>query len=296
MCKYGLWGRNLTVILALVGVVQTEAQVGLFVEHGGTSHLVRKIEGTTLMFEREGKWLKAERTAKTSLRALNEFLPFVVQLKNVQATSLSQEFTYSDRSSGQHGVELTFSAEIESPYLLEDVFLLLKFPSRTSILTAQRGVGTLLPGQTHKVSLRVPTGMKLGGQPFEVHLFSDGMELLHSGQPEAFREKQLDRIVARRSEGVRNREVQPLVGPDPLYPGAALGRPLRGEAVVRLRVTREGAARDVELVSSTAPEFGPPAIAAAKQWRFLPLVIDGVVQEKMVELPFSFDPPLESRK
>lgn len=279
-----------TGVAQLSAAVGASGQVGLFVEHGGAQHLVRRIDGATLMFERDGQWVRAERKDRASLRPLNEFLPFVVNLRKVQATSHSTGVRYGDGSVRALGVEVTFTAELESPYPLENVFVLLEIQTAEGPRTVHRGVGALSPGQSRPVLLHAPILQLLGGQPYVVHVFSDGMELLHSEQSEAFREAQLDRIVQRRIAGVQNSDVQALVGPDPVYPATLQGRRITGEAVVRLRVTRNGAAREVELLSATAPEFGAPAIAAAKAWRFLPAVRDGVPQEGIVELPFRFTP------
>lgn len=74
-----LFAFGCAVGVALLSVAPSFGQVGLFVEHGGASHLVRKVDGTTLMFEQGGQWVRAERKARASLRALPEFLPFVVR-------------------------------------------------------------------------------------------------------------------------------------------------------------------------------------------------------------------------
>jgi TonB family protein len=288
--------RLLLVTLALGAGARSNAQVGLFVEDAGKPQLVRKVEGTTLLFQRDGRWVKADRKARTALRQLAEFLPYVVTLDKVEATSHTAGIQYHDGSIGQLGVELTFSARLTSPYALENVFLLLEIEAPEGTRTVQRGIGDVVPGREYTIMVTVPTVRILGGRPYVIHLFSDGIELLHTQQPEGFRAAQLDRIVARRIDGVKEQAVRPLVGPDPLYPTALAKAGEVGEAVVRLRVTRRGAAQDVELVSATRPEFGPPALAAAREWRFLPAVKDGMPQESWVELPFRFEPPKPQRR
>lgn len=291
----GLGVAALTAMLCLIGAGPAAAQVGLFVEHDGVQRLVRKIDGATLMFERDGQWLRAGRRERISLRQLNEFLPFVVTVRDVRAVSEVASVRTADGSLSQFGVEVSVSGEIESAYPLENVFLVAEIETADGPRTVHRGIGRLQPGQKVAFVLRSPTIRVLGGHPYVLHLFSDGMELLHTEQAEAFREAQLDRVVARRIDRVRDSEVQPLVGPEPVYPASLKARRIEGEAVVRLKVTSRGAVRDAELVSASAPEFGPPALAAAKAWRFLPPVREGVPLAGWVEMPFKFTPPADAK-
>jgi len=292
---HGLGAAALVALLSVFSVRSAVAQVGLFVEHDAVHCLVRKIDGTTLMFEHDGQWLRAGRRDRISLRPLNEFLPYVVTLRDVKAVSEVTDVRYNDGSFGRLGTEVSISTEIESAYLLENVFLVVEIETADGPRTVHRGIGRLQPGQKVACLVRTPTIRMLGGHRYVLHLFSDGMELLHTEQPVAFREAQLDRIVARRIARASDSEIQPLVGPEPVYPASLKTRRTEGEAVVRLKVTPRGAVREAELVSATMPEFGPPALAAAKEWRFLPSVRDGVPLAGLVEMPFKFTPPVDAK-
>jgi len=54
---------------------------------------------------------------------------------------------------------------------------------------------------------------------------------------------------------------------------------------------RRGAVLDPSVVTATAPEFGEAALAAIRQWRFLPKVKAGRPLETRATMPFDFCPP-----
>ena len=65
-------------------------------------------------------------------------------------------------------------------------------------------------------------------------------------------------------------EPVPIVRIQPNYPDDALDAGRDGSVDLEFTIAANGAVRDVVVVSSTAPEFEAPAVAALLRWRFLP--------------------------
>lgn len=275
-----------------VGAGILPAQIALMAEHGGSMQLVRKVQGNTCYVEQGGKLVAVSRRAKTGVVGVREYLPFFVSVRDMKAELEMQEIQFAHGESTTLGRHFRFVMRVESDYLLENVYLLLDI---TDAYARRRifyhGIGTLEPRISRLVVANVPHPILSAEGHYRLHLFSDGGELLHSGQAEDYREAQLVKIVMHRREGVRDAEAQPLIGPEPEYPEGLLSRGMRGEAVVRMKINRSGAVVDPTISEATVPEFGAPALAAARQWRFLPRMMNGVPVETEVEMPFRFDPP-----
>jgi protein TonB len=62
----------------------------------------------------------------------------------------------------------------------------------------------------------------------------------------------------------------PLVRIQPDYPTDALAARREGFVGLQFTISANGTTRDVVVVSSSAPEFEAPAVAALLRWRFLP--------------------------
>ncbi len=289
------WGRPLVAAMMLSGLATAaRAQQVLCVEHKGKIAVVRAVRDGIPQIEVEGKRIKASRGAKAGLLDAKEFLPFFVSVRNVQARSTYLTL-HSNGGSGDINNQFEFHATFESPFQLKDVFFVLELQLEAGKYIFYYEVGQLEPRVPRPVQVYVPVSFKLGEGHFQLHLFSEGGELLHSEQPPLFRDQVLDRMVSRRLEGVTDAPLRPFIGPAPEYPRAFFKSKIQGEAVVRFRVTRTGLVLSAEVASATAPEFGEAALAAVRLWRFLPPVKAGVAVESKAELPFKFTPPAEAK-
>jgi len=124
-----------------------------------------------------------------------------------------------------------------------------------------------MPHQPVHAAIIAPITLDLGEGRCTLHIFSQGYEVLHSEMPFGFRESALDRMVAARIHGVRNQGVKPFVGPSPECTPAQ--QKAGGNALVDFRIAprkRPGP----KIVSATDPALGTSALAAIRQWRFLP--------------------------
>lgn len=286
------WERSLVAAVMLCGLATAgRAQQVLCVEHKGKVALVRAVRDGRPLIDVDGKRTAASRGAKAGLVEAKEFLPFFVSVRNMSARS-----TYLTlNGSGDINNQFEFHATFESPFYLKDVFFVLELQLEAGKYIFYYEVGELEPRVPKPVQVYVPVSFKLGEGRFQLHLFSEGGELLHSEQPPLFRDQALDRMVRRRLEGVADAPLRPFVGPAPEYPRALYKSKVQGEAVVRFRVTRTGVVLSAEVASATAPEFGESALAAVRLWRFLPPVKAGVATEGKAELPFKFTPPAEAK-
>lgn len=66
-----------------------------------------------------------------------------------------------------------------------------------------------------------------------------------------------------------------VVGYAPMYPEGALYAGVSGEATIVFVVDERGVPTNLQVESSTAPEFSSAAIAALEKWRFRPSSLDG---------------------
>ena len=68
---------------------------------------------------------------------------------------------------------------------------------------------------------------------------------------------------------------RPIVGQLPTYPRTAERLGLEGHVVVEYTVSRTGEARDVVVVEASQELFEGAALAAAREFRFVPRIVDG---------------------
>jgi TonB family protein len=77
----------------------------------------------------------------------------------------------------------------------------------------------------------------------------------------------------------------------PNYPRDLRQEGIQGVATVDMLVDSTGRVVTTELVSSTLPEFGDLALAAAKDWTFIPASAKGQAITTRVRVPFVFAMP-----
>ncbi|HEY4988778.1 MAG TPA: energy transducer TonB, partial [Opitutaceae bacterium] len=81
------------------------------------------------------------------------------------------------------------------------------------------------------------------------------------------------------------------LGTAPLYPAALKKSGLKGQAVISVRIDSKGSVDDPVIKSASDPAFGAAALAAIREWRYLPRVKDGNPVETKADVPFVFSPP-----
>ena len=77
---------------------------------------------------------------------------------------------------------------------------------------------------------------------------------------------------------------------NPMYPTEALSQKLQGPVVLQLSVGRDGTVQDLKLVRGYFV-LGKAAIAAVKQWRFKPYIVNGRAMETQTVITINFSYP-----
>jgi TonB family protein len=267
------------------------AQNLLYVEHGDKPLLVRSARGTRPYVEVDGKLVAASGT-RFALKKVEEYLPVFIAVRDIEARTTYMAVA---GSADRLNHEFHFRARFETPYWLADVFIVLDLDTELGgkqLFLYE--VGQLKPHDPKLVSVSVPLAYALGSGHFQLHIYTGGAEVLHSGIPFSEQTAVLDRMVAKRIASVHDAALRPFVGPAPEYPASLLKAKVEGQAVVSFRIGTNGRLLDPVVKSASDPAFGEAALAAVRLWRFLPTVKDGHPVETKAEMPFVFTPPHQS--
>jgi len=282
--------RALDVLLLIPFVaVHLAAQNVLMANHDGKAAWVRTARGLKPWAEVDGK-LQEITTSGYVLKAVPEFFPVFVSVNNIEVKSSALQMS----NGGTMNNTFEFYATFVSSYRLKDVFLVLYLETETgnkSIFMSE--VGELAPNEERSVSAGVPLDSEMGSGKYQLHIFSEGFEVLQSLIPFDKREQALDRMVAARVKGVHAAAPKFFIGPKPVYPRAL--KKEKGQAMVAVHIGANGAVTDPVVTSATDPAFGDSAVTAVRMWRFLPAVKDDIPVSMNVVIPFIFDPPMPSK-
>ena len=283
--------RRMAFITAILGGLLAgplAAQNVLLTEHDGKFCPVVRARLHAPYVLADGKEVP-EMGQRYALQKVEEYLPLFVAVRNLE---VKMHWLNVEGSSINN--EFLFRAQFETPYNLDNVFIVLELntDSAGKVLFLQE-VGRLEARTPKWIDVGVPLSGNMGQGKFHLHLFSDGRELLHSNIPAPERDAVVDRMTFKRIAGVQEAGPKPFIGPTPEYPPALLKLKTKGEAVVALRVGSNGQVYDPTIKSATETAFGESALEAVRLWRFLPKVKAGHPVESKVELPFDFSPPAE---
>ncbi|HTQ32381.1 MAG TPA: energy transducer TonB [Opitutaceae bacterium] len=285
---------NKSGFLLFIGMAAAlHGQVALYVQDGQSMALVQDARNTTLTYtapliEKAGKLVEAS-TRRYALMPLSEYEPIFISVRDFKVSNYQITIVNEPREMNH---EFMFSAEFESSYPLDHVFMALELITKKGDkMIYLREIGSLARHEPKVVSTDLPVDASLGLQRYNFHLFVKGREVLCSLMPPEVREKILDQMVARRIEGAADGPPQLFVDPAPAYPESLLAARVTGDAVVRIHIDTHGRVQNPEVVKASDPAFGAAALEAVKLWRFLPMIRHGQPAEIAAEMPFSFAPP-----
>jgi len=277
-----------TLLCCTTPVAPLAAQQLLYTEYAGQMHLVRRARDTRPCVEVEGKLVTAPGD-RYALRKIDEYLPVFISVQDLNVRTTHLEIVGSPT---QLNHEFHFKARFETPYRLDDVFMVLDLDTESAGKTLFLcEIGQLTPREPKPVALTIPLAYALGSGHFHIHLFVGGPEALHSAIPFAEREAALDRMVAKRIQAAGDAEPKLFIGPTPEYPSSLRKAKAKGQTVVSVRIGTNGRTLEPVVKSASDPAFGEAALAAVRLWRFLPKVKDGRPVETKAEIPFDFAPP-----
>jgi TonB family protein len=279
----------LAALAALAG--RLAAQNVLFTEYDGKFLPVVRARGTQPFVEVAGKQVAAY-GHRFALQKTEEYLRFFVAVRNVEVKT-----TYLDASGSEMNHDFHFRAWLETPYWLDDVFVVLELDTeRAGKVLFLHEVGRLEAREPKQLSLLVPMTTAMGTGRYQFHLFAGGAEVLHSNIDPMYREEVVDRMTAKRIASVKDADPKPYFGPGPEYPAAFRKTKTKGAAVISLRIGANGRVYDPAVKSATDPAFGETALVAVRMWRFFPRVKNGRPVESSVDFPFDFTPPEKPAK
>ena len=281
-CRAGLCGLGLLLALA----APLGAQNLLLTEYKGKwLPVVNAHEGRPFVAVDGSQVLAAGR--HFALKKVDEYLPVFVSVRSLEVGT-----HYLNLNGSELNHDFNMSARLESPYWVDDVFIVLELDTESAgkVLFLQQ-VGNLEPRKAKRISVSVPLQSGLGSGHYQMHLFSQGMEVLHSNINPLHREAVLDRMTRKRIESVKQAAPKLFTGPQPEYPAALLKAKTSGRAVISVRIGANGRLYDEAVKSATDPAFGEAALEAVRMWRFLPQVKDGRPVETFADVPIEFTPP-----
>ncbi len=284
-----LISASVVALLAVSSPLAAQSRLYVLEPSDGQFHRVLRIREDRPFIMEKGS-LSPAAGARYALKGVDEFLPCFVAVNHRKVEFTGWNFMGRDPNLAANR-QVHFSAEFETPFSLEDVFLVLEleFTDGGGGIVA-REVGRLGP----RAPLEFTADINVEGGPAlrhcTVHLFARGSEVFTSEQTEAFREEMMGRMIKSRLASVRQAGPSLLFGPAPGYPEALRKTGVKGRAVVAVRITPTGGVADPAVESASDPAFGEAALSAVRGWRFVPCVKDGRAVEARVSIPFAFDP------
>ena len=277
--------------LLMLTVAPLAAQNILITEHKGKARPVIRANDSRAIVEFEGKQVVAD-GHRFALHKVEEYSPFFISVRDME---VSTHYLELNGSAINH--EFWLRTWLETPYWLKDVFMALELDTDSAgKLIFLYEVGNLEPRKAKLMSLVVPLSSKLGEGKYQVHLFSQGMEVLHSQLDPMHREAVLDRMTKTRIASVKDAAPKLFVGPQPEYPKRLLKAKTSGQVIVSVRIGANGRVYDPVVKCASAPAFGESALTAVRLWRFLPQVKNGRPVETLADVPMDFTPPEDSAK
>lgn len=279
--------RILSIMMILgAGMPPLAAQNILFTDRDGKFLAVREARGNRPLVEVNGKMVLAD-GKRFALQKTEDYLPVFISVRELDVKT-----HYVNMEGAAINHDFIFRARLETPYQLDDVFIVLELDTETAgkVLYLQE-VGKMEARHSRLITATVRMPAALGDGRYYFHLFSGGREVLHSEIPPLQREVVVDRMTARRIAGVKDAAPALFVGPTPEYPSTLLKSRAVGQAIISARIGANGRVMNPAIKSATDPAFGQSALAAVRLWRFLPQVKAGRPVETEADIPFDFAPP-----
>ncbi len=265
------------------------AQNRLYVEGSdGNFHAVVKVTGGQPYVLENGRATPVDGD-RFALKKVDEYLPLFIKVTDQAQSSSSQQLAATD---DYHNNELRYRAKFEAVDALEDVFLALELEITNvgkRIFVSE--IGRLEARTPKLVEVVAPLGHYLGANGVTLHVFASGGEVLQSEMPASYREAQLDHLVANRVANLKTGAPQPLFGAMPAYPESLRSSGLKGSVVVTMTIDAAGKVVDPVVTRASEPPFGDEALAAVRDWRFVPRVMNGRAVDTRVSIPIEFDAP-----
>jgi TonB family protein len=249
--------------------------------------MVREIRFHQPLIEKAGKLATASTDQFTFLRA-TLYRPGLVTLSDFRVNTSHLESS----SGGRFNYELHIYGHAKSDTPFKKCFMVLEITAWKSSGVAFAEMPDLAAGENVELNLTFPLVDQLEGEgSYRLHLFADGIELLHSKLSAAYLAKQKNKteeLLAGKTQ-----DWPPILAHkiNPTYPESLKRSKVPGTARVRIHITKNGEVDSPELVSASAPAFGEAALAAVVKWKFDPALKARTFVDAKIEVPIVFSPP-----
>jgi TonB family protein len=253
-------------------------------------HVVRGFSIGLPVFEKDGKMVNGTGTRGFSLGKAAAYGKGFVTISGftVTCTPNTDQTIYAGEINGH----------LQSEVTLKRCFFVLEIKSGLSKGLYATELDEMTAGKSVLLHLIVKLLENLPEGQYEIHIFSDGLEMLNSRMsPDYVAEqtKKTDELIAKSHDHPvsMSRTVAPVL---PVYPAALVAQGLTGMAKVSCTINEKGDVTDVKVVGADNPLFGEALATAARQWKFDPAVKAGQFVESTAVIPFTFKPSAPAPK
>jgi len=282
--------RLLSVALFAVPLV-ARAQNILVVREGNADQVVRAVNYNQPMVEVDGKFRQASGTQFALRKAAAYRRGFV------KVPDFLVRITHTDSLGSDFGYGIDILGHVQSDTALKRCFIVLEITSGKDRGLIYNELPDLPADETREVRVVAHLQEPLDPGRYTIHVFSDGLELLNSKMPQGYimqQTKKTDELMLMKAPDRNVTLSREKAAIDPVYPAALASQGLVGSAKVKCRISAQGDVMSAEVVEASHPLFGEAAVAAVRQWKFAPAIIDHHYVEATVIVPVDFPAPAGS--
>ena len=264
------------------------AQNLLVVQEGNSTAVVRAIGANGPMIEIDGK-LRNASGSTYGFRKAKAYRKGMITITNFAVT-----ISHTDNLGVDYGYGLDAVGHLESSVSLQRCFIVLEITSGKDKGVFYNELPDLPAGEIRELRIVARLRDQVEAGTYQIHIFSDGLELLNSKMPASYlmqESRRTDALILQNTPDhtvALNREKAVVA---PVYPAALVAQGLAGSAQVRCTINVRGEVVSAEVAQATQPLFGEAAVAAVRQWKFEPAVKDHHYVEATVIVPVNFAPP-----
>lgn len=273
-----------TLALAPAALAQN---VFLAVEEGSSPRMVKRVSFNRPQVEVDGK-LQGTTAPRYALTKATLYRPGLVTITSFRVVVSHVEFT---SGGGGFNYEIHLYGHLNSDTALQSCFIVLELNSWNDAGCVFAELPDLSAGKTVDLDQVFQLPTKLDEGKYRVHLFANGIEVLHSKMPTAYlaaQKKKTEYLLSGKGQ-----DYAPILAQSttPAYPASLKAERVPGSARVRCHIKANGEVESVELVSATNAAFGEAALAAVPRWKFDPALKARHFVDAIVEIPVEFKPP-----
>ena len=282
---------HLLVFSVLAITPRAFAQNAFVVDEDGRPRLVQEIRNGHPEIDVDGKLQQASGQRFGLIKA-PVYLPGFVALPKFNVNTRHLEMI---GSAARLNYEMEIHGIVKSDVSLKNCFFVLDLTSWKDRSVLFASLPNLEAGKEEDFDLYFKLQVPLEEGHYMVHIFSDGVELLHSKMPAAYlavqKQKTDDFWSGRKTEfpAIPAHKV-PVV-----YPAELKANVLEGRVKVSCRINPRGEVVSAEVVECNYPAFSEPALAAVRQWKFDPAVKDRRLVESTEIVSLRIKPPEPKR-